>query len=111
MMTKAMEANLAIVKRFARDQKARHAGDISRIILFGSYAKGTAGPASDFDLLVVLHGKRRDLVDAIYADAYELLLEHGIDISLKMVTEDDFSRKMNMGTPFMEQIGQTGVDL
>lgn len=37
--------------------------DPERIILFGSHARGTAGPDSDVDLLVVmrLNGNRRDI--------------------------------------------------
>ena len=106
-----MEANLAVVKQFARDQRNKRPSAILRILLFGSYAKGTAGPASDFDILMVLRSKKRKLVEAIYDDAYDLLLEHGIDISLKIYAEADFAKKTSMGTPFMEQIKQTGVDL
>ena len=79
MTTKVMDANLALVKQFARTQRHKHSPELVRIILFGSYAKGTAGPTSDFDILMILRTKARDLVNAIYGDAYELLLEHGID--------------------------------
>lgn len=36
--------------------------DPEKVILFGSYARGTAGPDSDVDLLIVMHlsgGKRK----------------------------------------------------
>ena len=51
---KILEITCRIVERFHPD----------RIILFGSHARGTAGPASDVDLLVVtpVSGSRRDLV-------------------------------------------------
>ncbi len=102
---------MAVVKQFAREQREKYPADLTRSILFGSYAKGVAGPASDFDILMVLRKKNHELVNAIYDDAYDLLLEHGIDISLKIYAEQDFAKKMSMGTPFMEEIKRTGVDL
>ena len=45
MTTKVMEANLTVVKQFARDQREKYPADLTRSVLFGSYAKGVAGPA------------------------------------------------------------------
>jgi len=76
-----------IVERFNPDQ----------VILFGSHARGTAGPDSDVDLLVVmpLAGSRRD-------KAVEIgVALHGIDVPKDIVvtTPEDFEwRKEVPGT-------------
>jgi uncharacterized protein len=57
--TEIAEMVRRIVERFAPE----------RIILFGSYARGTAGPDSDADILVIMHlnGSRRGTRLAIRA--------------------------------------------
>lgn len=69
----------------------------ARIILFGSYAKGAAGPDSDVDLLIVMpvRGSR-------YKKAVEIgVTLHDIDIAkdLIVVTPEEFEwRKDVVGT-------------
>ena len=76
-----------IVKRFHPD----------RVILFGSHARGTAGPDSDVDLLVVMPvtGSRREKVVEIGVAL------HGFSLSKDIVvtTPEDFAwRKEIPGT-------------
>ncbi len=54
-----------------------------KVVLFGSYARGTAGPDSDVDLLVVMpfSGKRRDLVVEIRGHLHGLGLAKDIVVS------------------------------
>jgi predicted nucleotidyltransferase len=61
-----------------------------RIILFGSHARGTAGPDSDVDLLVVMEvaeGKRQQ---AIEIDM--LLADVGLPKDVIVVTPEDVAR-------------------
>ena len=69
------------------------AADPDRIILFGSAARGEAGPDSDLDLLVVkaeLTNSAR-LYEAIYAN----LIGVGQAVDVLMVTPDDLERYRN----------------
>ncbi len=61
-----------------------------RIILFGSAARGTMGPNSDLDLLVVKSGRynRSRLIDAIYRNMYGA----GEAIDVIVVTPEDVER-------------------
>jgi predicted nucleotidyltransferase len=61
-----------------------------RIILFGSAARGTMGPHSDVDLLVIKGGKynRRALTGAIYRQLYGA--ESAVDVIV--VTPDEVER-------------------
>lgn len=64
--------------------------DPEQIILFGSYAKGTAGPDSDADLLIVtdFEGKRRAKVVEIYGTIGAV----GLPKDVFLVTADELSR-------------------
>jgi predicted nucleotidyltransferase len=44
------------LKTLARRLHTRHDGQIQSVVLFGSKARGDAGPDSDIDVLVVLTG-------------------------------------------------------
>ena len=61
-----------------------------RIILFGSAARGTMGPNSDVDLLVVKSGRcnRSRLIDAIYRNMHGA----GEAIDVIVVTPEDVQR-------------------
>lgn len=84
------------------DKQARDlAGVISRLVaalrperiyVFGSYAKGTATPDSDIDLLVVvpqsdLPPHRRDQL------AYQAAGEHLIPVDILVITHQEFERQ------------------
>ena len=64
-----------------------------RIILFGSTARGDAGPDSDLDLLVVKAGNvhRRELAGQIYAALVGL--DRSVDVIV--VTTEDVERYRN----------------
>ena len=67
------------------------------IILFGSHARGGAGPDSDVDLLVVMHvqGSRREKANEIGVAVHDIRLPKDIIVT----TPEDFAwRKEVVGT-------------
>ncbi len=68
--------------------------DPDKIILFGSHARGTAGPDSDVDLLVVMHanGSKRGRAVEIYG----LLAGMGVPKDVVVVTPEEFDRYRNV---------------
>lgn len=50
---------------------------IKRIVLFGSRARGTERPDSDYDLLLVVMHTDDALVDVLYEAVMDVLLAHG----------------------------------
>lgn len=78
-----------------KDLLARYYGDrLKGVILYGSLARGQAGPASDIDLLVLLSppldyfAELRCLVDVLYP----IQLESEQLISAKPVSTNDFEK-------------------
>jgi len=83
---------------------------IRSIYVFGSRAKGTARPDSDYDLLLVVSDafSLKDK-DALYDTVLDLLLETGRLVSLKLFRERAFQRLRAMGTPFMTHVLREGM--
>ncbi len=63
--------------------------DPEKIILFGSAARGEAGPHSDLDLLVVTEGGDRW---GVAAKVYERLAGVGVPVDAVLVTPADLER-------------------
>ncbi|KXA88483.1 hypothetical protein AKJ57_06880 [candidate division MSBL1 archaeon SCGC-AAA259A05] len=85
---------------------------ISRVVLFGSVAKGEVREDSDIDLLVVLksgdrHEWRRKLSSALMPVIYRL----GRYISLKTFTEKEVREISEKGSAFMQEVFEDGIEL
>ena len=93
-----------MAKRFSAEKQIRRMADRiakkfhpDRIILFGSYARGDAGPDSDVDLLVVMpvRRSRRSMAVDIGAALHDIRMPKDIIVT----TPDDFKwRKEVIGT-------------
>src|SRR5262245_31822918 len=73
-----------VVQRIVRVAKPE------RIVLFGSAARGTMGPESDVDLLVIKGGKfqRSRLLDQIYGSMHGV----GVSVDVIVVTPEEVER-------------------
>ncbi len=65
-----------------------------QIILFGSHARGTAGPDSDVDLLVImpLTGSKRDKEIEMRIALHDIV----VPVDVIVVTPDEVSRRRNI---------------
>ena len=83
---------------------------IQAVYLFGSRARGTERPDSDYDLLLVV---REDFSlvekDALYDQVIDILLDTGRLISLKIFKQKEFRRLRDLGTPFLSRVLQEGI--
>jgi predicted nucleotidyltransferase len=67
-------------------RRIREVASPRRIILFGSVARGEAGPESDLDVLVVVaSGNRRDITRRVYAN----LIGFDFPADVVVATEED----------------------
>ena len=87
-----------------RDQIVRIA-DPSRIYLFGSYAKGTQRPESDFDICIVASTEnKRQLLTELY---FRVESEHPIDFLL--YTPEEWESCLADELSFAYQVSREGV--
>lgn len=84
---------------------------ILKLILFGSRARGTQRPDSDYDLLLVVDRKEDALLDALYESVMDVLLAHGRLVSLKVYVKSEFERLQALHTPFMTHIDEEGLPI
>jgi predicted nucleotidyltransferase len=98
---------------------ARFPQRIRRIALFGSKARGDAGPESDLDVLVVLGDGQKSsdgfyplgLTDPVWREivgmTFDLLMEYGVDISPTVISEAEFEEQ----PPLVQTVAREGIEL
>ncbi len=93
---------------FRRGLESIYQARLKGVYLFGSHARGDAGPESDVDLLVVLdHFERYGAeVDRTSALGSELSLDHAVSISEVFVNEHDW---LSRHTPFLNNVRREAV--
>jgi len=93
-----------------RDRLSRAYGErLNSVVLFGSEARGQAGPESDIDLIVVLDGLMGDYgeelergVNAVYPVALRL----GRRVSVKPLARQEYEHG---DTPLLREVRRSGV--
>jgi len=99
-----------VLKSFlARLGKVR--GRIQKIILFGSRARGDEKPYSDYDVLLVVEERERDLMDAVHDAVMDVLIATGRLVSPKIFRRRDFDKLSGIPTPFFANVLKEGIPL
>ncbi len=80
--------------------------EIKKIILFGSVARGEDNEDSDIDILIV-STKKTETKDKIMAKITDALLEGGIYISAKVISQKEYENLKT--THFISTINKEGV--
>lgn len=82
------------------------------IILYGSRARGDAGPESDYDLLILAKGPVSWRVeDAIREKLYPLELETGAVFSIAAYSEEEWNSSLYRAMPFSQNVRREGIFL
>lgn len=89
--------------------------DISKVILFGSYAWGTPEGDSDIDLLVVSNkrgfcGTYKERVKQ-RLQVKELLRDLSVPVDLFVYTVDEWNKLLESKAYFFKQINEQGISL
>jgi uncharacterized protein len=98
----------AVVKKFL-DTLYPLKEHIRETYLFGSRCRDDWRPDSDYDILIVLDSKDRDIISRLYDAVIDVLLETGRLISLKIFTISEFNRLKSIPTPFMQNVLNEGM--
>lgn len=82
------------------------------IILYGSRARGDAGPESDYDLLILTKDPVSwRLEDAIREKLYPLELETGVVFSIAAYSEEEWNSPLYQAMPFSQNVRREGIIL
>jgi predicted nucleotidyltransferase len=102
-------AEQPIIEEFKRRVEARFPGELIRLMIFGSKVRGEAIPESDVDLLAVIQSDNWRLGDEIRGVGYALELEHGVVLSIQVISQNHYERLRSNGTQFFHVLEQEGV--
>ena len=97
------------VEHFATTVRERWGSEIIEIYLFGSKARGDAGPESDIDLLVVTERSDWKLKEQIGRVATDILLTEGIYLSIKVFGKTLCQRLVALEAPFVKNVLREGA--
>jgi predicted nucleotidyltransferase len=95
------------VDEFVRRASQAYGDRIKSITLFGSVAKGTTRSDSDIDLLVVVDREDFRLRRELISLAFDILLETGGDLSVKVLSSRDFEARRSFS--FLRNVLSEGV--
>lgn len=98
-----------IIDEFKRRIEQRFPGELVRLVIFGSKVRGEATPESDVDLLAVIQSDNWRLGDEIRGVGYALELEHGVVLSIQVISRNHYERLRTNGTQFFHVLEQEGV--
>jgi len=100
-----------IVEEFKRQVEQRFPGELIRVVVFGSKVRGDATRESDVDVLVIIHSEGWRLGDEIRSLGYALELEHGVVLSIQVMSERHYEALRLFGSQFFKAVEQEGVSV
>jgi uncharacterized protein len=84
----------------------------AEVILYGSRARGNAGPESDYDLLVLVDGPVDwQLEDRIRRSLYHFELERGVVVTVNAYNRADWYSPLYCAMPFQHNVEREGIML
>ncbi len=105
------EANqkaVAIGEKYVKALKKRGVL-LERVLLFGSHARGTAGPDSDIDLLVVVNKLDSNVREIIIEEAFNLSIEENEDVIAVPCDSQEFNSPVFRADGFYKNVQSDGV--
>ena len=98
----------AILNELRRRLEALYGERLIHMVLYGSQARGDAGPGSDIDVLVVLRGPVSPVeeIDRTLDDVTDVSLERDAVIACVFVSAEEYERERS---PLMLNVRREGV--
>ena len=108
-MAQTLERYRSAAESFTRKVVREFGKKIDVIVLYGSAATGAATEDSDIDVLIITDDD--SIREGIYDIAYDVNLQFDVLLSLFFISRKDFSRLIEIGSPFVEEVIHKGVVL
>jgi predicted nucleotidyltransferase len=90
---------------------ARHGDSVQSVVLFGSKARGDAGPDSDIDVLVRLTNDDPYLRSDIRRLAARVSFEYDVLLSVRAVSKSHWLKLSHCRFPLYQSVQSEGIDL
>jgi len=87
----------------------RFPGLINEILIFGSKARGDAGPDSDLDVLVIVREGDRNTKREVRHIGHRLAVATDVVPSIMVYSQEEWSRRERGGSPFYHAVTRDRV--
>ena len=102
---------MAALDEYLHRLRQEYGDQVVRVVLFGSRARGDAGPRSDTDLLVVVKTDARWTHRPIEQLGTEIALRYGLTLSELIIGPKRYQKLQRYRPPFYKRIEAEGIDL
>jgi len=102
-----------IILDFFRQVKKVLGNKLSKVIVYGSYARGDYNENSDVDVMILTklnESEIKKIASDIYDMAYDIELEEGLHISVAIKNEEQFEYWVDT-LPFYRNVSKEGVEI
>lgn len=102
-----------IIYEFSFQLRKLLKNDLSKIILYGSYARGDYRDNSDVDVMILVKispAEIEKIEEAIFDLAFDIEMKHGLHISPIIKNEEQFEYWLEV-LPFYRNVWNEGVEL
>lgn len=100
-----------LVYEYAKDMRRLFGNDLSRIVIYGSYARGDYKENSDVDVMILVktpEDRIREFTDQVSDQAFEYMMKYGINISPVIKNEEHFNYWVD-NLPYYRNVRDEGV--
>lgn len=108
-----METIHDIILDFSRQVKKILGNQLTKVILYGSYARGDYKENSDIDIMVLTtltDDEIERIENSIFELAFDFEIKYGIDISVIVKNEEHFEYWLG-ALPFYDSVNKEGIVL
>lgn len=102
-----------IVYLFSQQVKLILKNDLTKVIMYGSYARGDNNDNSDIDIMILTtltEDEIEKIETSIFDLAFDFQMKYGIDISVIIKNEEHFNHWLG-ALPFYDNVRKEGVVL
>jgi predicted nucleotidyltransferase len=105
------ERESSALQAYLTAAQARFGPHLVEVLLFGSKARGEAGPSSDVDIIVILARPTvQDLSDA-RGLAFDVLLSYGVYLSVRAMSRQAWQTLARRKSMFYRNVLRDGISL
>ena len=108
-----MEDIQNILLLFAQNVRKLIGKNLSKILVYGSYARGDYNENSDIDIMILTslpENKIEPIEDALYDIAFDFMMEYEIQISVIVNNEEHFKYWLG-ALPFYDNVEREGIEI
>lgn len=100
-----------LIYEYAKDMRRLFGNDLSRVVVYGSYARGDYTDNSDIDVMILVkmpESKIREFKDQVADQAFDYLMRYGVQISPVIKNEAHFNYWVD-NLPYYRNVRDEGV--